>query len=434
MGKSKNSLKKSPPLFYGWVILTVAFIILVLGFTIRNTFSVFYPVIVNEFGWERGDTALMFSITIIVYGLVAPVAGSLVDRFGPRLVLPVGAGIMGGGLALCSLATTQWQFYLLYGVMAAVGLSLVGWAPLTAIVSKWFVQKRGLAFGILSAGFGASLISAPIAQLLISNFGWRTAYVIIGLFSTSVIAPLSTLFIRSRPRDKGLPYNNILQPSPNPQTFPESHKAVSQEAKWANTTWTLSKALKTHHFWLLFLISFFTFGFAETIAIAHQVYFFKDVGYEPMVAATIFSTFGVASVIGTLCSFLSDRFGREKVFIPSCLLSAGAVSLLFLIKDTSQPWMPFLFAICFGLGLGIMGPVFYATVADLFYGKYFGSIQGTIVFGFSLGGTLSPWLAGFLHDRTDSYFITFLILFGSLITSALLMGLLAPRKVRPIPS
>ena len=103
----ENSLEKRDGVFYGWVILSVAFITLLLGFGIRNGFSVFYPIIVAEFGWGRGNTALMFSIAIIVYGLVAPVAGSLVDRFGPRRVLPVGAFIAGGGVALCSMATAQ---------------------------------------------------------------------------------------------------------------------------------------------------------------------------------------------------------------------------------------------------------------------------------------------------------------------------------------
>jgi len=426
-------LKKRQGIFYGWIVIAVAFIIIALGYAIRNTFSVFYPTIVEEFGWGRGSTALMFSITVFVYGLTAPVAGVLVDRFSPRLVLPVGACIMGGGVALCSLATTQWQFYLLYGVMAAVGLSIAGWTPLTAIVSNWFVKKRGLAFGILSAGFGMSLVSASIAQFLISSFGWQTTYVIIGLFCVAVIVPLCTILVRRSPREKGLLPDGIPQTSSDePQALDGSQRATNLAGKWAVTTWTLSRALKTYRFWLLFLISFLLMGFAEQIGIAHQVYFFRDVGYEPMLAATIYSSFGVAFVGGTPCSSFSDRMGREKVFIPSCLLSAGAVSLLFLIKDTSQPWMPFLFAVCFGLGLGAAAPVLFVTVADLFHGEHFGSIQGFIVLGFSLGGTIAPWLAGFVHDKTDSYFVTFLILLGSLIASAVLRWLTAPRKVRPV--
>ncbi len=423
-------MKKPSGIFYGWVILAVAFISIALGYTIRNTFSAFYPTIVEEFGWPRGNTALMFSIAILVYGLMAPVAGSLVDRFEPRLVLSIGACIMGTGAALCSLATTQWHFYVFYGLIAAMGLSIAGWTPLTAIAANWFVKKRGLVFSILSASFGASLVSAPIAQYLISSFGWRFTYALIGISSIVIIVPLCALFIRRAPREKGLLPDNMPQLSSQPQGPPEPETEASPEGKWSNVDWTLPRALKTYQFWALFWIAFCLLGLAEQIAITHQVYFFKDAGYEPMRAATIYSVFGIAFVAGNLCGSLSDSLGREKVYIPSCLLGAAAIPLLFLIKDTSQPWMPFLFAVSLGLGVGTAGPVFFATVADLFHGKHLGSIQGFIVLGFSLGGATSPWLAGFLHDRTGSYSVTFFVLMGSLIVSAALMGLVAPSRLK----
>jgi len=428
----ENSLEQRDGIFYGWIVLGIAFITLVLGYAIRNTFSVFYPAIVKEFGWGRGNTALMFSITFIVYGVVSPLAGSLVDRFGPRLILPIGAFIMGVGIALCSMASTQWHFYLFYGVMVAVGLSLVGWTPLSVIISNWFVKKRGLAFGILAAGFGGSLVFALVAQFLISAFGWKTAYVIIGVSSIAIIVPLCSLLMCHSPNDKGLLPDGIPLSSQEPQDLNAHEISDEPEEKWA-TTWTLYRAMKTYHFWLLFLISFCLLGLAETILIAHQVFFFRDVGYTPMLAANIYSVFGITFVVGNLCSFISDRLGRGPVFISTCLLSVLAVSILFLIKDTSHPWMAFLFAVLFGFGMGVAGPVFFATVADLFQGRYFGSILGTIVLGFSLGGAFAPWLAGFIHDRTGSYFLTFLLVSGSLLISILLMWLVSTHKIRPVP-
>ncbi len=437
MPNSTESLENSPAkrdgIFYGWVILSIAFITLVLGYAIRNTFSVFYPTIVEEFGWTRGNTALMFSITVIIYGLVAPMAGSLVDNYGPRLVVPAGAIIVGGGVALCSMATARWHFYLLYGVMGAAGLSLAGWTPLSALVSNWFVRRRGLAFGILSAGFGGSLVFASVAQFLISRFGWQMAYVVIGITSILVIVPLCGLLMRRSPQDRGLQPDGIPLSSDEPRHLNGPGIATGLQRKWASTTWTLSRAMKTYHFWLLFSISICLLGFAETIAIAHQVFFFRDAGYRPMMAANVFSVFGVAFVLGNICSFLSDRLGRERVFVPSCLLGAVAVCLLFLIKDPFRPWMGFLFAVFFGLGIGTAGPVFFTTVADLFQGRHFGSIQGTVVLGFSLGGAIGPWLAGFLHDKTGTNFLTFLILLGSLLLSALLMELVTPHKIKPVP-
>jgi sugar phosphate permease len=425
----RGTAKSRQVIFYGWIILVVAFITLVFGYGVRNSFSVFYPTIVEEFGWERGSTALMFSIGIIVYGLTAPLAGSLIDRYKPRLILALGGLILGGGVALCSLATAQWQFFLFYGVIAATGLSLVGVTPLNAIVSNWFVKKRGLVFGIMSAGFGTSLLSAPIAQLLISSFDWQKAYIIIGACSIAIVVPLCGFLMYRRPQDKGLlPDGETKKLSPPKDPV----KPQSREGKWAATTWTLPRAIKTYQFWLLLLIAFCVLGFAEQIAIAHQVYFFRDVGYSPMAAANIYSLFGVTFIIGTLCSLFSDRIGRESVLIPSALLGAASVSLLFLIQDTSHPWLSILFAVLFGLGLGPVGPVFFATAADLFQGKHFGAIFGVITTGFSLGGAIAPWLAGFLHDITNSYFPTFFIIAGSLVATAVLMWLIAPSKISPI--
>jgi hypothetical protein len=154
---------------------------IVAGYICRNTFSVFYPAIVEEFGWTRGNTSLIYSINVLVYGAVAPFAGGLADRFRPRYVLASGALITGIGMSLCCLASDPWQFYLLYGVLAAVGLSIAGWVPVATILTNWFVRRRALVFGVLGAGFGLSLIAAHTTQYIILSLGWRAAYLVIGL-------------------------------------------------------------------------------------------------------------------------------------------------------------------------------------------------------------------------------------------------------------
>jgi sugar phosphate permease len=427
-GKSK--------IFYGWVILTVAFISIILTYAVRNSFSVFYPAIVEEFGWGRGDTAVMFSLAILVYGLSAPLAGMLIDRFEPRLVLTIGAVVVGTGVALCSTATAQWHFYLIYGLMVAIGLSVMGWNPMTTIVANWFVRKRGLALGVLGAAFGGSMVFGYLSQFLISNFGWRNAYIMIGIAVVVVTAPICAVFMRRSPGGDVELADGVQE---KPRSFLEKskfgnsvHPAVSSKEIWSSTGWTLARALRNRQFWLLFLNAFLLLGVAQQIAVAHQVYFFIDAGYTPLAAATMYSLFGVAFVAGTFCSSLSDYLGREKIFIPACILGAAASSLLFLIDDASQSWMPFLFAICGGLGFGATGPLFYAVVADLFHGKNFGSIQGFIVMGFAMGGAIGPWLAGFLHDNTGDYTVTFIILTCSMVAGAVLMQMVSPGRLSPV--
>jgi len=416
--------------FYGWFILAIGFITVVGGYVCRNTFSVFYPAIVDEFGWGRGNTALIFSINVLTYGLFAPFAGGLVDRFRPRYVLAAGAVIMGLGVALCSLATEKWQFYLLYGVMASIGLSVAGWTPVVALVGNWFMRRRALSMGILGAGFGTSLISAFAAQYLISSFGWRTAYIFVGAFAAATIAPLALLYVRRHPSEKGLYPDGIS--AEESQRLAAARAGDAGLTPWNRTEWTLGRAARTHQFWLLFLTAFIVMGIVEQIAIAHQVYFYRDAGYDALTAAGFYSIFGVCFVLGNLSGSISDRIGRERFIIPACLICAAAVSLLLFMRDTSQPWLPPLFASIFGLSLGSIPCVYYASVGDLFHGKHYGRIVGMMVLGFALGGTLSPWLAGHLYDTSGSYTATFVLLVASMLATAVLMWLVAPRKLSPV--
>ncbi len=418
------------PFFYGWVILIIGFITIVGGFICRNTFSVFYPAIVNEFGWTRGNTALIFSINILFYGLFAPIAGAMADRFRPRYVLAAGAILMGIGMAGCSLATERWQFFLLYGVVAAIGLSMAGWAPVATLLANWFVRKRALVFGILGAGFGLSLISASGAQYVISSFGWQTAYVVIGLFIVLLIAPVSIIFVRRTPADRSLHPDGMTAEEAETELARISEYRAASE--WRKKDWSLWSAIRTRQFWLLLLIWLCSLGVVEQLAVSHQVYFYLDAGYTPMASATFYSIFGICFAIGNLIGAFSDRTGRERFFIPASLISAIFIALYFVMRDTTTPWLPPLIAVGFGTSFGTIPCVLNATLADLFHGKHYGKIAGSMLVGFAGGGMLSPWLAGYLHDITGHYFPTYVILVAAMVASAVMMWFVAPRKLNPI--
>lgn len=189
---------------------------------------------------------------------------------------------------------------------------------------------------------------------------------------------------------------------------------------------------RTHQFWLLFMMAFIVMGIVEQVAIAHQVYFYRDAGYDALTAAGFYSVFGVCFVLGNLLGSISDRIGRERFVVPACLVCALSVSLLFLMRDTTQPWLPPVFAASFGLSLGSIPCVFFASVGDMFHGKHYGRIIGMMVLGFALGGTLSPWLAGYLYDTSGSYVSTFVLLIASLLLTAVLIRLVAPGKLSPV--
>jgi MFS family permease len=406
----------------GWVVLAVGLVVMASGCALRNSFSVFYPAIVEDFGWSRGSTAIMYSLGILVCGLLSPLVGGLVDRFRPQFVLALGFCVLCSSIAMCGLATREWQFYVLFGVLAAVGGSLTGITPVAAIVIPWFERNRGLVFGVLAAGFGGSLVAASLVQFLISTYGWQSAFVISGLSVAGLMVPLTLVLVRRAPRARPLPV----------ETESSRKIVASGPSDWHSSAWTLRRALRTPQFWMLWLAGFCQVGVGEKVAIAHQVYFFRDAGYSPAAAASIYSVFGIVFVGGNLASLLSDRLGREKVYVPACALSIGAACMLFGIRDASQPWMAYLFAALFGAGTGAMPPVMFASIADLFHGMSYGAIMGMTVLGISIGGALSPWLAGHLHDVSNSYTSTLYILVAALVVSGLMVWLAAPRRLNPV--
>lgn len=411
-----------PKPYYGWVVLAAGFTITLLGYAMRNTFTVFYPVIVQDFGWTRGITAIMYSLTLLCYGFVAPAAGGLVDRFNPKFILAAGGLIVGSGIALCSFATQTWHFYLLYGVMVAVGLSLIGITPLSTIITNWFPQRRGFVFGLLGAGFGVSLVSAPLFQYLISSFGWQTAYVIIGAAATAIIIPLVLLFIKRNPAHGSLDAP-IVDLSDTSLT-----SGAQPRAPQVDRHWTVRDALRTNTFRIFLIISFCNMGVGPQIVLAHQVYLLQDIGYTPMAAATVFSVFGASFVVGTVSSFLSDRVGRTYIFIGGCLLTVFGIVLLMLSQNNPSVVIPIVFAICAGYGLGLAPPTCYAAVADRFHGRHYGSIQGTMILSCSLGGAIGPWIGGVLHDVSGNYQSALAIVVCVLMTGALLMWLIRPGR------
>ena len=406
---------KRPHIFYGWVALAGGFTILMVGYAMRNTFSVFYPVIVSDFGWSRGSTALMFSITLLSYGLFAPVAGGLADRFRPKYVLAAGGLIVGSGIALCGAASSTWHFYLVYGVMVAVGISLIGITPLVSVLTHWFGRERsGMVFGVLGAGFGASLVTAPLYQWLISGHGWRASYVIIGLSAMAIIVPVSLFLMRRSPQQQSLIDQKAKE---------AGREQPDERAPELRHQWTVREALRTRSYKLFLLIGFCNMGFAQQITIAHQVYLLQDAGYDPMVAASTFGVFGIAFAAGNLSSPLSDRFGRIPFFMAGSLVCTGSIFLLNLTPNPDSATIPLLFAVCAGWGLGVTPPTCFAALADRFHGRNYGRIHGTLILCMSIGGAIGPWLGGRLHDVTGSYYSTFTIVQFVIMAAAALMVL-----------
>jgi len=429
-------LVKKPKYFYGWNIVAVAFLTMVIVYGARFSFSVFYVAILEDFGWLRGETAGMFSINMFVYGLCSALGGFLIDKFGGRRVFSVIGVLLGLTFIVLSQLNTLWQFYLVYGIIMGVLIGCMGYVAFSAVLAPWFSRLRGTAMGIALAGAGvASLISIPM-QYLITEVGWRAGFQIMALTLIVTIVPLSAIFLRNKPEDMGLsPDGTSARPSGDTNASAAGLAEIERivDKKWTSTEWTFPKAVRTHQFWGLFLVVFLA-AFAMNFIFAHQVAYCVDVGFSKMYAATIFGFSGVFSAVGFVGGMLSDRWGREWVFT---IGSIGMVICLFTLmgaRDPTHTWMLWVFAIGFGFFRGVDTPMFAAMGADLYQGKHFGIIMGIANWGWGAGAAVGGWLAGYIFDLTQSYDLAFILGAVTMVIAVILTWLmLRPSRIRLVP-
>jgi len=417
-------MERRPRFFYGWIIIGITIASMMLIYGIRHSFSVFFPSILDEFGWSRGSTALMLSLNLLVYGFTAPLAGSLGDRWKPQRIMPIGIFILSLATAACAFAQELWHFYLFIGILMPIGTACCGWPLLAPALANWFPRRLGLATGLGQIGAGLSFTYGMFAEFAISRLGWRHAYFVLAGILVTILLPLQRFFFHYRPENKGLKAYGAAEPSASRTPTPE---ATATE-NLTPPVWTLGRAIRTHQLWFLMLSYFLFWGVGTYLILAHQVKFAEDVGYSSAFAASIFALYGIALVAGQLSSGISDFIGREITITLSNSLAILALVALVSVQDTSQPWLLYLYAICFGCGCGFFTPTITAGAADLFHGQHFGAIAGLLLTGMGIGGVIGPWLGGYIYDVTGSYFSAFVLSMVCFALSAIAFWLAAPRK------
>jgi MFS family permease len=391
-----------------------------LGYGVRHSFGVFFPPILDEFGWSRGSTAVMLSIHLFVYGSIAPFAGALSDRWRAKRMIVLGAVVMAFATVSCGFASELWHFYVIFGIFTPIGLALVGSPIINPTITNWFYKFRGIAFSLAQMGGGLSFLYAIYAESMISMFGWRKAYFVLGITLFVILVPMLLRFYVYHPREKKLQALS--------EQDGESGLACTTENIEETFNWTLRQASRTYQLWLLVICQTLFWGVGCYMLLAHQVKFAQDMGYNAMFAASTFGFFGISMVIGQVSASISDKIGREPTLIAGCVLAIGSVLILTLIRDASNPWMLYVYAIGFGFGAGLQAPTLFVGASDLFSGRHFGAINGVILGGMGIGGAAGPWVGGYIHDLFGSYRYAFglsMLCFG---LSAIAFVIAAPRR------
>ena len=439
------------PIYYGWIIVATCFVIIALVSPIISSFSIFYVAVLRDFHWSRGSTAIILSLHLVLGGLASPVAGHLIDKYGPRRVMPLGAVLTAGSLMWLSQSTALWHFYVAFGVVAAIGSVMLHIVPLTTIVSNWFVRNRGTAIGVVAAGSGVGQLSLPLLQYLISQIGWRNSYILLGAAILVIPTTLILMFLYSHPEERGLTSADELKKRrrrPSVEVIVEAEgkvlarkkgilrkgEVVILDKEWAEKEWTVRKAVGTFRFWALTLVmAMFATGFF--LISVHLPVYLTDKGYSAVLAASVIGLQGLINFGGKfLGGFLCDRIGREKTLTLSIAIFISCIVLLNLSGIVVSPFLIYLFTIFYGMGYGMALPALMASAADLFQGNHFGAILGVMIFGGFSGGALGTWMGGYFFDLTQTYQVNFWVAAFVMVISAALIWKARPGRVRFVMS
>ncbi|MFC4453151.1 MFS transporter [Deinococcus sonorensis] len=403
-----------PRVHYAWIILAVCFFGILAAQGVRLAFGAFVTPWEHEFSVSRSTISFVSLVSFVVYGLTQPLVGRLVDRVGVRRVLSLSVLLVGLSLVTAAFVHSPVALTVVYGILASLGFGGASGVAASVAVTQWFKARRGLAFGIIEAGFGAGqLVLVPASLFLIEAYGWRVTLGALGAFSVVIVVPLLLTFLRAGPADLGLrPYGEDTSDELAPDVTTAPTVTPDPPASRVNL-WT------TRAFWSLAL-PFFICGVSTTGMIdTHLVPFAHDHGYSTGVTGAAVSLLAAFNILGTLASGpLADRLDNRKIL--GTLYAVRAVTLVVLVVAPHHSVWLMGFGMVFGLvDFAVLAPT-QVLASRLFEGHSVGTVFGLLSLSHQLGSALGAYLPGVLYDLTGSYTVAFLAAAAGLVLGSLL--------------
>jgi sugar phosphate permease len=385
---------KSSRFFYGWWVVAACFSIsLFIHGIIGFGFTALIEPLSSKFGWSYTQISFAGSLRGLEVGLLAPVIGLLIDRWGTRIFIMSGTVLCGLAMLLLSRVSSLSMFYVSFALIA-LGMSALSPTVTMTTIANWFNKRIGLATGLMHSGVGFSGIMIPLVVLLIDNFGMNKAMVILGIFSLGIITPISFI-IRDRPEKYGLlPDGEIISHDVN--------QKIQTPTTEENSDFRLKEAIHTRAFWYLALAMLFQLLIVNAVT-THMMPYLSSIGIDRSTASLIASAVPLSSVIGRLgFGWLSDRIDQRHIMAAGyALMSLGL--LCFTLAALWNPLLLFPAVPFFSIGFGGNATVRASIVRDYFGRKSFGAIHGLVV-GLAVIGTITgPPLAGWVFDTWGSY-------------------------------
>jgi MFS family permease len=390
----------------GWRVVAAAFVVMFAIFGCAYSFSAFFSALEATFGASRGALSWVLSIAISLFFVIGAVSGPIADRIGPRVMGLAGSLIVGLGLLVAAEAQALWQVYLGFGLGIGFGVG-ISYVPSVGAVQRWFVRQRGLASGIAVAGIGFGTLCMPkIAQWLIDAYGWRNAYLLLGLFAV-LVAGTAALFIDASPQQHGfLPDGGV-----SDEGAISAHRGEGVG---------LRDAVRSKPFLL-----FYTAGLCSSLGLflpfAHLAPFAEDRGISHATAVTLFTLVGLGSTFGRfLLGGLADRIGRRRSFAGMLL---GMALMLVWWANSWSAWQVAVFALVFGTCYGGFVALAPALVVDYFGERNASGLIGISYTAVALGTLAGSPLAGYAFDFFRSYTVPIAASAAAMFVGSLLMYL-----------
>jgi sugar phosphate permease len=427
MSRVARARREESSLHWAWVVAPVTFVTLVGSAAFRSVPGVLMDPLHMEFGWSHGTIGFAVSVNMVLFGLISPFAAALMDRFGIRVVVTTALLLISVGSGLTVFMTAAWQLVLCWGVLVGVGAGSMSMAFVATVVNRWFVARRGLVSGILTAGNATGqLVFLPVVAWITTHHGWRSAALTTAA-AALVVVPLIVFLMRDHPADMGLQAYGATAEDPGPPP----HQAAGSTA--GRAVRVLRDSMRSPTFWLL------AGGFAicgattNGLIATHFIPAAMDHGMPPTTAASLLALVGLFDVGGTIASgWFTDRVDPRWLLLSYYTLrGVGLAVLPSLLAPHTTPgtWV---FVIFYGLD-------WVATVPPtvMLCREWFGAEDGSIVFGWifashQIGASAMAFGAGVIRDDTGSYNPAFYLAAGLCVVAAALSVSIRRRLPEPV--
>jgi sugar phosphate permease len=416
--KSDRIRRKSGEAFHGWYVLVGSMLItFIVGGAFVNTFGVMLPVISHEFGWSRATVSMALSLGMIAFGVPSPLYGFLNNRLGPRFSIILGNLLAALGIAAIYLVQEIWHIYLLYIFIGMVS-GLGGYIATSTVVNNWFVKKRSLVMGILTASAGVGgLVYPPVVTALIRAIGWRESWLVLAVMVLISAVVAGVVLIRNKPEDMGqVPdgiRTNLNDASEKPALGTGDEPAV----------WRVTQLLKGPTIWLIL-----TFVVANALTMGtmmtHQIAYLQDIGFDPMTAATTMSLMSIFSLIGSL-AFGTLALRINIRYLASAGFLCQAMSMIILLT-TRNLGLIFVYAILMGISSGALFTAMPTFVGNYYPRERYTQVTSIILPFHVVAQAVAAAAVGAIYDITAEYTLAFYIL-----SAFTLIGLVCAFSARP---